>query len=408
MEHFLTPAWKIAAHLYDPEKELCTIEQHRKDEIVRTVSSDESDASEEEQFVQRKKGRTNITMGYNESNQLHLISTPKASPTPSIVENQHFRFVLAVLLLLVALVTLIGGIFFCHVVRKHQLLHSTGWFLLIFLTVSDSLNAAITIPTYIAAYIDETILHISWFCNFNTAVSIFFAHTTIYMIAAISLCRVKVIKDPYCTLGRLKLEALVGYVLFAILMSAALSMPPVLGFGNYAHEKGDSWCTFKGHTTKAQHQNQIMIYLICIFGYTLPVLVVIISSVVTFCAFHQTTKTTSIARRRTSEDTYTENWKMARLMLIVIVAFLLSWTPIVIYLFSICIGVNPEGWFWPVWGHIGHLIMFMQGIINPLVYCCKHNSFSEEVKNFLHICHRHNEENNEGWLQIQSVRESTV
>ena len=67
--------------------------------------------------------------------------------------------------------------------------------------VSDTSNAALTVPWYIAAYMDESILHVAWICDLSTVVSIFFACTTIYAIAAISVCRYKVVSDPYSSLN---------------------------------------------------------------------------------------------------------------------------------------------------------------------------------------------------------------
>ena len=72
-------------------------------------------------------------------------------------------------------------------------------------------------------------------------------------------------------------------------------------------------------------------------------------------------------------------------MMIIIVAFLVFWTPIVIYLLMIlivgCIDVKPvDGKFWQLWGHIAHLVMFLQGIINPLIYTCKHKRFKQELR----------------------------
>ena len=318
------------------------------------------------------------------SNRTKKINTTISNLT--IVQNKYFRITFAILFSFMTLMTFCGGLFVCHVVRKHKLWKSTVWMLLIFLTISDTLNGVITIPTYIAAYIDESILHDRWMCNFSTFVSIFFAHTTIYAIAAISVGRMKVVLDPYSSLDAPQLRTLTGYVLFAVLLSASLSVPPILGFGEYNCDRGKSWCTFRGEFPDVKQQNKYMIFLICLFGYLVPLLVIIWSSVKTYLAFRTTSTVRLAMRGRSVDEICVENWRMARVMMIVIIAFLIFWTPIVIYLFTISLDFRPGGWFWPIWGHIAHLVMFLQGIINPFVFTCKHRCFNKEIRCFYGVC----------------------
>ena len=309
-----------------------------------------------------------------------------SSSTLTIVQEKYFRLPLAISFSVISLTTFCGGVFVYRVVRKYRLLKSTVWLLLMLLTLSDSLNAIITIPTYIAAYIDERVLQVRWFCNFSTFVSIFFALTTIFTIAAISVCRSKVIADPYVSLDGVQYKSLAGFVLFTCLLSASLAGPPILGFGEYNYEQGKSWCTFKAHTLEAQKQNKCLIILICVLGYSLPTVIIIFSGVRTFLVFRNTSPTRIRVRGSSENQVFVENWKMARLMMIIIVTFLIFWTPIVIYLTMILIGNEPREGFWPLWGHIAHLVMFLHGIVSPFVYTCKHKSFNQEIKNMAGLC----------------------
>jgi len=320
-----------------------------------------------------------------------------------IAGETYFRYGLAILFSLISVTTFCGGLFVFQVARTKRLMKNTVWILLIIATVSDTLNAITAIPTYIAAYINEGILHIRWVCSFNAISTIFCGLTTIYMIAAISVCRSKVISDPYVSLDGVQYKPLAGYVLFIIVISASLALPPVFGFGEYNHEHGKSWCTFKGTTMAAQQQNKCLIILLCFLGYILPTLIIVFYGIKTLLAFLNTSKQRISVRSISMNEVYLENWRMARLMLIVIVAFLIFWTPIAVYLLMILIGREPHGWFWPMWGHIAHLAMFSQGFINPFVYMCKHKLFNQSINSVFEICTYRNRED-EKYAAVKKVR----
>ena len=328
----------------------------------------------------------------------------------TIMQNNDFKLAFAVLFSFVSLITFSGGLFVCHVVCKHRLMKNTVWVLLLLLTVSDTLNAIITIPTYIVAYIDDNMLQTPWMCNFSTFVSIFFALTTIYAIAAISVCRMKVMSDPYCSLDGIQHKSVAIYVSFAVLVSGSLSIPPILGFGEYGYQRGKSWCTFRSNNEEVHNQNMFMISSICLFGYIIPAFIIVFSCTKTFLIFRNTSAIRCRLRGSSATDIYLENWRMAKLMMVIIVAFLIFWTPIVVYLTSILFSVEHGGQFWPLWGHIAHLVMFLQGFINPFVYTCKHKSFSEEMEILFHMCYHQKEQPfiESASIQVHSFGGATV
>lgn len=154
----------------------------------------------------------------------------------------------------------------------------------------------------------------------------------------------------------------------------------------------------------ARQQNRYMIVLICVLGYTLPLVITIGASFRTYLTFRNTDLVRSDVRGAAEEQISMENWRMAKVMMIVIACFVVFWSPIVIYLLTILIEVEHDGEFWPLVGHIGHLVMFGQGIVNPLVYSCKHKAFRQEITNLLHLP-RGNAERN---IQRSSVLSTTV
>ena len=291
------------------------------------------------------------------SNQMQQHNTTISS-TLTIVQGNYFRLPLAISFFLISVASFWGGLFACQVVPKYRLVKNTVWILLMYLSLSDTLNMVITVPTYIAAHIDERILQIRWFCNFSAFVSVSFALSTIYIIAAISVGRSNVIAGSYTSFNRIQYKPLAIYALFTILMSASLSLPPVLGFGEYDYEQGKSWCIFRGHPSKSQRQNRRLIFLICLLGYTLPAAVIIFSSVKTYAAFRNANTLPLRIQRNSDYDAYLENWRVARFILIIIVAFLIFWTPIGIYLLKVLVAHEPNRLFWPLWGRIAHLVMF--------------------------------------------------
>ena len=129
-----------------------------------------------------------------------------------------------------------------------------------------------------------------------------------------------------------------------------------------------------------QQQNRYMIVLICLFGYTLPLCIIVVASVKTFLSFrHEAEDVRSSVRGAYERRISLENWKMAKVMMVVIGCFVVFWSPIVFYLLMILFEVEHDGGgLWGMVGHVGHVVMFTEGIVNPLVYSCKHKAFRQE------------------------------
>lgn len=65
-----------------------------------------------------------------------------------------------------------------------------------------------------------------------------------------------------------------------------------------------------------------------------------------------------------------------KLSLLVVMTFVLMWTPMIIFILIGALGkLTPSSF-----EIISHTLMLVQGSINPIIYCFRHASFKRELK----------------------------
>ena len=150
---------------------------------------------------------------------------------------------------IVSSVTLSSGVFVCYVGLKRNLLNNLIWKLLISLTISDTMTALTAVPTFIAACFNEHILDISWICHLNVFSTTFLACNSIYAIVAISICKYRIVNNPFLSLKDSD-RSFLFHIAPSVFIAICLSFPPMVRYGEYKRIEGNVFCLYSPYLTK--------------------------------------------------------------------------------------------------------------------------------------------------------------
>lgn len=205
------------------------------------------------------------------------------------------------------------------VIRDHKLLTPING-LLLNLATSDMFIAVVGTPV---AFVNA--FHGDWYfgravCTLYGFLMAFFGITSITTLAVLALDRYLIICRPFSFQIT---WTNVGYTIIGIwLFSFILTMPPLVGWGDYEPEAKNISCSMNWHTRTPNAQSYIMsLYVVALIG---PV------SVITFC-YLQILRTISKTKRFRKDTKFTvakkKETRIALMVLLMAGAFLFAWGP---------------------------------------------------------------------------------
>ena len=287
----------------------------------------------------------------------------------------YFRVVYFVFVVILYILSILGGVFVCYVIRKHNLVRKKTWMYLLILTISDTGACFFEIPILCVATVDETVLDIPELCTFNASITLFFSGLTIFTLVAISVHRCRTVTNP------LQSHVTGGYrdikisLAISVLVSGFFALAPIFGFSRYTHIEGRKWCAIvdrKGHMTKLD-----IMYMasITVFGYIIPNAIMLATSLRICCVVRKQQEHCMRIRRATQADIREDQRTMTKTMSLIIGSYFILFTPTFAYILIGMAHVDVP----LILSHIVYVNLLLQGVVNTTIYCFRHQVFKDEL-----------------------------
>lgn len=310
-------------------------------------------------------------------------TSSNTATTTTTAENALFRTAFASTLGVVFIISTCASFFVCHVIKKYKLMERTVWIYFFCFATCDLCGSLLSIPLTLTAVVYQPVLDILFLCNISGVVIMFFGNWSVMTAAMISIHRCIQIVNPLKSLTRKVHRDVIAYLLISLTLSVFLSLSPVVGFSQYTHIEGRPWCILH-----SKHDLMNMIYwcIVIVFSICLPLILMIVSSI-WVCCMHYRRRSLQLFIQyiaRLHEGMKPDEKKLTNTMAIVIVSFLCTWSPAIMYIFFEVTGTPFPSW----GGHLVYLLRYSRGIINPIIFTARHHYFKKEIRHFVLRCCR--------------------
>nr|XP_044993707.1 melanopsin [Jaculus jaculus] len=304
-------------------------------------------------------------------------------PFPTVNVPDHAHYILGTVILLVGLTGILGNLTVIYTFCRSRSLRTPANMFIINLAVSDFFMSVTQAPVFFASSLYRRWLFEEAGCKFYGFCGALFGITSMITLTAIALDRYLVITRPLATIGAASKRRTALVLLGVWLYALAWSLPPFFGWSAYVPEGLLTSCSWDYMTFTPAVRAYTML-LFC-FVFFLPLLLIIHCYVFIFKAIRETGRACegcgeSPQRRRQWQRLQSE-WKMAKVALLVILLFVLSWAP-----YSTVALVAFSGYahvLTPYMNSVPAVIAKASAIHNPIVYAITHPKYRMAIAQHL-------------------------
>ncbi|XP_043912525.1 melanopsin [Protopterus annectens] len=306
----------------------------------------------------------------------------KVFPTVDVPDHAHYT--IGAVILAVGITGTLGNLLVIYVFCRSRSLRSPANMFIINLAVSDFLMSVTQTPVFFV-----TSLHKRWIfgekgCEIYAFCGALFGITSMITLMVIALDRYFVITRPLTSIGVISKKRAAIILCGVWIYSLAWSLPPFFGWSAYVPEGLMTSCTWDYMTFTPSVRTYTML-LFC-FIFFIPLIIII------YCYFFifKTIKTTNKAVQKIGTDNKESNkqlqrmkneWKMAKIALIVILLYVISWSPYSTVALTAFAGYSYV--LTPYMNSIPAVIAKASAIHNPIIYAITHPKYRTAIAKYV-------------------------
>ncbi|XP_039402751.1 melanopsin isoform X3 [Mauremys reevesii] len=342
--------------------------------------------------VESLKGVWNDT----EANAYKLVDLPPVAPTEMTVQDvphafptldvpDHAHYTIGTVILVVGITGTLGNFLVIYAFCRSRSLRTPANMFIINLAISDFLMSITQAPIFFT-----TSLHKHWIfgkkgCELYAFCGALFGITSMITLMAIALDRYFVITRPLASIVVMSKKKALIILLGVWLYSLAWSLPPFFGWSAYVPEGLLTSCSWD-YVTFTPSVRAYTMLLFC-FVFFIPLIAIIYSYVFIFKAIKNTNEAVQNIgsdANKVSQRQYQKmknEWKMAKIALIVILLYVISWSP-----YSVVALVAFAGYshlLTPFMNTVPAVIAKASAIHNPIIYAITHPKYRMAIAKYV-------------------------
>ncbi|KAM6330332.1 melanopsin [Podargus strigoides] len=309
---------------------------------------------------------------------------PGAFPTVDVPDHAHYT--IGVVILIVGITGTLGNFLVIYAFCRSRSLQTPANTFIINLAISDFLMSITQSPVFFT-----NSLHKRWIfgekgCELYAFCGALFGITSMITLMVIALDRYFVITKPLASVGVTSKKKALIILVGVWLYSLAWSLPPFFGWSAYVPEGLLTSCSWDYMTFTPSVRAYTML-LFC-FVFFIPLIAIIYSYVFIFEAIKKANKSiqTFGCKRGNREfqkqyQRMKNEWKMAKIALIVILLYVISWSP-----YSVVALVAFAGYshiLTPFMNSIPAVIAKASVIHNPIIYAITHPKYRTAIATYV-------------------------
>ncbi|XP_062436231.1 melanopsin [Rhea pennata] len=309
---------------------------------------------------------------------------PRAFPTVDVPDHAHYT--IGAVILTVGITGTLGNFLVIYAFCRSRSLQTPANIFIINLAVSDFLMSITQSPFFFT-----NSLHKRWIfgekgCELYAFCGALFGITSMITLTVIALDRYFVITKPLASIGVMSKKKALIILVGVWLYSLAWSLPPFFGWSAYVPEGLLTSCSWDYITFTPSVRAYTML-LFC-FVFFIPLITIIYSYIFIFEAIKKANKSVQTFGCKHGNKEFQKQyqrmkneWKMAKIALIVILLYVISWSP-----YSVVALVAFAGYshiITPFVNSIPAVIAKASAIHNPIIYAIGHPKYRTAIATYV-------------------------
>ncbi|XP_061562588.1 melanopsin-A-like [Phycodurus eques] len=306
-------------------------------------------------------------------------------PFPTVDVPDHAHYTIGVVILAVGITGILGNFLVIYAFCRSRSLRTPSNIFIINLAVTDFFMCATQAPVFFI-----TSMHKRWIfgkrgCELYAFCGALFGICSMMTLMVIAVDRCVVITRPLASLGAMSRRKALSIVAAAWLYSAGWSLPPFFGWSAYVPEGLMTSCSWDYMTFTPAVRSYTM--LLFTFVFFIPLFVIIFCYCCIFRAIRHTTQAfekINCAGTRESAKRFHKmksEWKMAKIALIVILLFIISWAPYSCAALTAFAGYAHL--LTPYMNSVPAVIAKASAIHNPIIYAITHPKYRSAISRYV-------------------------
>ncbi|KAG7511594.1 melanopsin isoform X1 [Solea senegalensis] len=316
--------------------------------------------------------------------------TKAPHPFPTVDVPDHAHYTIGSVILVIGITGMIGNFLVIYAFSRSRSLRTPANMFIINLAITDLLMCCTQTPIFFT-----TSMHKRWIfgekgCEIYAFCGALFGICSMITLTVIAIDRYFVITRPLTSIGVLSKKRAFFVLVAAWLYSLGWSLPPFFGWSAYVPEGLLTSCTWDYMTFTPSVRAYTM--LLFIFVFFLPLFIIIYCYVFIFRAIRTTNQAVgkisgsmhSHSSSRDSVKSYhrlQNEWKMAKIALIVILLYVFSWSPYSTVALTAFAGYADM--LTPYMNSVPAVIAKASAIHNPIIYAITHPKYRVALAKYI-------------------------
>ncbi|XP_005749776.1 melanopsin-A-like [Pundamilia nyererei] len=306
-------------------------------------------------------------------------------PFPTVDVPDHAHYTIGVVILAVGITGLLGNFLVIYAFCRSRSLRTPSNIFIINLAVTDFLMCLTQTPIF---FINS--MHKHWIfgkkgCELYAFCGALFGICSMITLMVIAVDRYVVITRPLASLGVMSRKKAFTTVAVAWLYSVGWSLPPFFGWSAYVPEGLMTSCSWDYMTFTPSVRSYTM--LLFTFVFFIPLFVIIFCYCCIFRAIRHTTRAITKINCEGTRDSakrfhkMRSEWRMAKIALIVILLFVISWAPYSCTALTAFAGYADL--LTPYMNSVPAVIAKASAIHNPIIYAITHPKYRSAISRYV-------------------------
>ncbi|XP_072246417.1 melanopsin-A [Leuresthes tenuis] len=303
-------------------------------------------------------------------------------PFPTVDVPDHAHYTIGSVILAIGITGVVGNFLVIYAFSRSRSLRTPANMFIINLAITDLLMCITQSPIFFT-----TSMHKRWIfgekgCELYAFCGALFGICSMITLTVIAIDRYFVITRPLTSIGMLSKKRALVILLAAWAYSLGWSLPPFFGWSAYVPEGLLTSCTWDYMTFTPSVRAYTM--LLFIFVFFLPLFIIIYCYVFIFRAIRTTNQAVGKINGSTHSHSSTRDtvksfhrlqneWKMAKIALIVILLYVISWSPYSAVALTAFAGYADM--LTPYMNSVPAVIAKASAIHNPIIYAITHPKY---------------------------------
>ncbi|XP_017571373.1 melanopsin-A [Pygocentrus nattereri] len=306
-------------------------------------------------------------------------------PFPTVDVPDHAHYTIGAVILAIGITGMVGNFLVIYAFSRSRTLRTPANMFIINLAVADFLMCATQSPIFFTTSMRKRWIFGEKGCELYAFCGALFGICSMITLMVIAVDRYFVITRPLASIGVLSQKRALLILTCAWAYSLGWSLPPFFGWSAYVPEGLLTSCTWDYMTFTPSVRAYTM--LLFIFVFFIPLIVIIYCYFFIFRAIRTTNQDVEKINGNNTRDTIKRfhrlrsEWKMAKVALIVILLYVISWSPYSSVALTAFAGYADM--LTPYMNSVPAVIAKASAIHNPIIYAITHPKYRLAIAKYI-------------------------